>query len=165
MGQITSLDERGGKGTEIARVRGLGSAHQGADAWHAMHLTSAASLVTGAYLVFSFLLLPDFTYATLREWLGGVVPPLALGLMVVAFFRHTQLGLKVLIDDYVDTPGLKYATLMALDLVTLAAMGFGLYCLLRIVLGTMVDASAKDTTEHVQQAVQTMLQRLQGGGR
>ena len=159
---MNSLD-RANKGTEIARVRGLGSAHQGAHEWGAMHATSAASLVLGAYLVFSFLLLPDFAYPTLRAWLSGLVPSLAVALMVVAFFRHTQHGLKVLIEDYVHTPGTKYACLLALNLVTFALAAFGVACIARIVVGAMVDASAKETTAQVQQAVQTMLGRMQGG--
>ena len=165
MESMTSLDNGRAKGTEIARVRGLGSAHQGAHAWHAMHLTSAASLVTGAYLVFSILMLPDMTYPTLRAWLSGMVPPLALALMLIAFFYHTRLGLKVLIEDYVHAPGLKYTALMALNLAVFALAAFGLYCIGRIVLGALVDASAKDTTAQVLQAVQQMLSRMGGGGR
>ena len=83
MGQITSLDRRGGKGTEIGRVRGLGSAHRGTGHWHMMHLTSAASLVTCAYLAFSFVLLPDLSYPAMRAWLAGIVPSLGLALMLV----------------------------------------------------------------------------------
>jgi succinate dehydrogenase / fumarate reductase membrane anchor subunit len=45
------------KGTEIGEVRGLGSARHGAGHWVLMHTTSAASLITCAYLVISFLLL------------------------------------------------------------------------------------------------------------
>src|SRR4051812_34632927 len=112
MGQITSLDQRGGKGTEIARVRGLGSAHAGSGHWNLMHLTSAASLVTCAYLAFSLLLLPDFSYPAMRAWLSGMVPSLAVALLIVAVFRHTQLGLQVLVEDYVDGPGGKFAAML-----------------------------------------------------
>ena len=151
------------RGTELGRVRGLGSAHSGAHHWQAMHLTSAASLLLGAYLAFSFLMLPDFAYDTLRAWLSGIVPSLAMGLTIVAFFRHTQLGLQVLIEDYVHAPGTRYALMLLLNLVTFALAAFGLYCVARIVIGALVDASAKDTTAQVQQAVQAMLQRMGGG--
>ena len=156
--------ERGNKGTEIGRVRGLGSAHEGAHHWHLMHLTAAASLVLGAYVVFSFVLLPDFAYPTVRAWLSGLIPSLAMALALIAFFRHTQLGLQVLIEDYVHAPGAKYACLLVLNLVTFAFAAFGIYCLARIVVGATVEASTKDIPAQVQQAMQAMMQRVQGGG-
>ena len=164
MGQITSLD-RPGKGTEIGRVRGLGSAHQGAHHWQAMHLTSAGSLITGAYVAFTFLLVPDFTYATMRAWLSGFIPSLAMALLVVSFFRHTQLGLQVLIEDYVDRPGPKYACMLVLNLLTFALAAFGIYCLARIGFGALADAAGEQAKAQMQQAVQGMLQNLQGAPR
>ena len=133
MGTQTSVESR--KGTEIGRVRGLGSAHSGAGHWLAQQISSAASLVTTVYLAVSFLLLPDFSYATVRPWIGSPLPALAIGLMIVAVFRHTQLGLTTLIEDYSHNPATKFALLLVLKLATFAGGAFGLLCLVRMVLG------------------------------
>jgi succinate dehydrogenase / fumarate reductase, membrane anchor subunit len=150
------------KGTEIGKVRGLGSAHHGAHHWMLMQLTSAASLVTCAYMVFSFLLLPDFSYVTLRAWLSGLVPPFALALLIVGVFWHAKLGLQTMIEDYVHAPAPKFAALLVLNLLVFAAAGFGLFCIARIVIGTFAEASAKESMAAVQAAMQGM---MQGAGR
>jgi succinate dehydrogenase / fumarate reductase membrane anchor subunit len=146
------------KGTEIGQVRGLGSAHHGAHHWLLMQLTSAASLVTCAYLVFSFLLLPDFSYPTLRAWLSGMVPPFAIALMIVGVFWHAKLGLQTMIEDYVHTPGAKFAALLVLNLVVFAATAFGLFCIARIVMAVLADASAKEALAPMQAAMQSAAQ-------
>ena len=120
------------KGTEIGEVRGLGSAHHGAGHWLLMQATSAGALITCAYLVFSFLLLPDLSYPTMSGWLEGLGPSFALALMIVAVFWHARLGLQVMIEDYVDHPGRRFAALLVLNLAAFAGAAFGLLCLIRI---------------------------------
>jgi len=123
------------KGTEIGEVRGLGSAHHGAGHWVLMQATSAGALITCAYLVISFLLLPDLSYATVTGWLRGLGPSFALALLIVAVFWHARLGLQVLVEDYVHTPGTRFATLLVINLAAFAGAAFGLLCLIRIALG------------------------------
>ena len=123
------------KGTEIGEVRGLGSAHHGAGHWVLMQVTSAGALITCAYLVFSFLLLPDLSYATVTGWLKGLGPSFAIALLIVAVFWHSRLGLQVLIEDYVDHPGRRFAAVLILNLAAFSGAAFGLLCLIRIALG------------------------------
>ena len=123
------------KGTEIGEVRGLGSAHHGAGHWVLMQATSAGALITCAYLAISFLLLPDLSYATVSGWLQGLGPSFALALLIVAVFWHSRLGLQVLIEDYVDHPGRRFAALLVVNLAAFAGAAFGLQCLIRIALG------------------------------
>jgi succinate dehydrogenase / fumarate reductase membrane anchor subunit len=46
-----------------------------------------------------------------------------------------QLGLRVVIEDYVHEEGNKFASLVALNLVCFAAGAFGLFCVVRLALG------------------------------
>ena len=124
------------KGTEIGEVRGLGSAHHGAGHWVLMQATSAGALITCAYLVVSFLLLPELSYATVSGWLKGLGPSFALALLIVAVFWHSRLGLQVLIEDYVHVPGNRFAALLVVNLAAFAGAAFGLLCLIRIGLGS-----------------------------
>ena len=123
------------KGTEIGEVRGLGSAHHGAGHWVLMQATSAGALITCAYLAISFLLLPNLSYETVTGWLTGLGPSFALGLLIVAVFWHARLGLQVLIEDYVDHPGRRFASLLLVNLAAFAGAAFGLLCLIRIAIG------------------------------
>jgi succinate dehydrogenase / fumarate reductase membrane anchor subunit len=123
------------KGTEIGEVRGLGSAHHGAGHWVLMQATSAGALITCAYLVISFLLLPDLSYATVTGWLKGLGPSFALALLIVAVFWHSRLGLQVLVEDYVEHSGKRFATMLVINLAAFAGAAFGLLCLIRIAVG------------------------------
>ena len=103
------------KGTEIGAVRGLGSAHHGAGHWLLMQATSAGSLITCAYLVFSFLLLEDLSYATVTGWLEELGPSFALALLIVSVFWHARLGMQVMIDDYFDHSGRRWRAVQYYD--------------------------------------------------
>ena len=129
------MGEEMAKGTEIGEVRGLGSAHHGAGHWMLMHATSAGALLTCAYLVVSFLLLPNLSFETVTGWLKGLGPSFAIGLLIVALFWHSRLGLQVLIEDYVHVPAQRYAVMLLVNLAAFAGAAFGLLCLIRIGLG------------------------------
>ena len=135
MGRETSLEHRGGKGTAIGHERGLGSAHEGSHHWLLQRFTAAGNLITVGFLVISILLLPDLSYGTVREWLGGTVPSLALALLVISVFWHARLGLQVMFEDYIHEPGNKFAAILVLNLAWFAGTAFGLLSLIRIALG------------------------------
>jgi succinate dehydrogenase / fumarate reductase membrane anchor subunit len=153
------------KGTEIGRVRGLGSAHHGGHHWWAMQLSSAASLITTAFLAISFVLLPDLSFEVVRPWLARPLTVTMLALLVVSMFWHARLGLTVMIEDYVHGQGTRFASLLALNLAAAAGIAFGLACLLFAAVGAITDVSAKNTADKVQQDVQTLMQRMMSGGR
>jgi succinate dehydrogenase / fumarate reductase membrane anchor subunit len=124
-----------GNGTEIGRVRGLGSAHSGAHHWLTIRYTAIGSLVLTAWLGVSLLLLPSFDYASIHEWIARPVPATAMALFIIANVWHARLGLQVVIEDYVHENGTKFASIVALNLATFAAGAFGLFCLIRLALG------------------------------
>ena len=63
-----------GNGTSIGRVRGLGSAKAGSHHWLVQRFTAIGNLVLVLWLVVSLLMLPNFDYATVREWIARPVP-------------------------------------------------------------------------------------------
>ncbi|WP_133365015.1 succinate dehydrogenase, hydrophobic membrane anchor protein [Qipengyuania sediminis] len=122
------------KGTELGRVRGLGSAHHGAGHWMKQRFTAVGNLVLVSFLVVSLALLPSYDYATMRNWVSGTLTALALALLIVSVFWHARLGLQVLIEDYVDHTGNRFAVITLLNLATAGGAMFGLISLARIAL-------------------------------
>ncbi|GGD94457.1 succinate dehydrogenase, hydrophobic membrane anchor protein [Tsuneonella deserti] len=120
------------KGTPIGRVRGLGSARHGAHDWVLMRYTSVASLVLGAFLVFSLAFLDDYSFATMRAWAAQPLVATGLALMVITFFWHSRMGVAEMIGDYVHEDGNKFGAMMALSLAVIAGIAFGLFCIARI---------------------------------
>ena len=122
-------------GTPIKRVRGLGSAHEGAHHWLVQRFTAIGNLVLMLFLVISLALLPGYDHATVTGWASQTLPATALALLIVSVFWHARLGLEVLIEDYVHDAGTKFATLTLLNLATIGGGAFGLVSIARIALG------------------------------
>ena len=124
-----------GNGTSIGKVRGLGSAHHGAHHWLVQRFTAIGNVVLSIWLMASFVLLPNLNYATVSEYLAQPLPATAMALLIVSTFWHARLGLQVLIEDYIHTPGNKFAVLALLNLATLGGAAFGIFCVIRLALG------------------------------
>jgi succinate dehydrogenase / fumarate reductase, membrane anchor subunit len=124
-----------GNGTSIGRVRGLGSSQHGAHHWLLQRFTAIGNLILITWLVVSLALLPDYSYATVREWVARPIPATALILIMINTFWHARLGVQVMMEDYVYDHGLKFAALAAINVLPVAGAVFGIVSVLRIVLG------------------------------
>ena len=124
-----------GNGTEIGKVRGLGSAHHGSHHWLLQRFTAIGNLVLMIFLATTFALLPAYDFASVSSWLAKPLPATALALLVVSVFWHARLGLQVLAEDYVHTPGNKFAVLALLNIATIGGGAFALFCIVRLAIG------------------------------
>jgi len=124
-----------GNGTSLGKVRGLGSSHHGAHHWLVQRFTAIGNLVLMLWLMASFVLLPDLSYATVSAYLSEPIPATAMVLLIVSVFWHAHHGLQVLIEDYVHTAGNKFAVLALLNLATIGGGAFGIFSVVRLALG------------------------------
>lgn len=124
-----------GDGTEIGKVRGLGSGHGGSGHWLHQRYTAFGNLFLGAWFVASLLLLGGFDMESIHDWLVKPIPATALILLIVSTFYHARLGLQVMIEDYVHDEGTRAGTIGLLSLVFIAAATFGVFCVLKVSLG------------------------------
>ncbi|GAB5349517.1 succinate dehydrogenase, hydrophobic membrane anchor protein [Alteriqipengyuania sp. 357] len=121
-----------GNGTSLGRVRGLGSAHEGAHHWLVQRFTAIGNLVLVLFLLVSFLLLPGYDYGTVTGWLANPVSAAALILLIVSTFWHARLGLQVLIEDYIHQGGSRFALIALLNLAVIAGGVFAVFCIASI---------------------------------
>jgi succinate dehydrogenase / fumarate reductase membrane anchor subunit len=124
-----------GDGTELGRVRGLGPAHEGEEAWMQQRMTAAGNLLLVSFLTFSLILLPELSYGSVLGWLKQPVPAVAMAALVVNVFWHARLGLSELIGDYVHDTGNKFAALLVVNFAAVAGIAFGLFFVLKAALG------------------------------
>ena len=134
MGRRTTLERYGDKGTVLGHVRGLGSAGEGTHGWLKQRYTAAGNLLLVGFLIVSLVLLPDLSYATVSQWLAQPIPATAMALLVLNVFWHARNGLQIMVEDYADQPGNKFAATTALNLLYAAGAGFGVFCVLRLAL-------------------------------
>jgi succinate dehydrogenase / fumarate reductase membrane anchor subunit len=121
-------------GTEIGRVRGLGSAHRGTHHWLLQRFTAVGNIVLGLFLAFSLALLPGYDYATVHDWLAQPLPSAALAIWIANVFWHARHGLQILVDDYVHDRGNHLAATIILNVLAVGGAGFGLLSIVRIAL-------------------------------
>ena len=118
--------------TDLGKDSGLGSAKEGVGPWWAQRLTAIALIPLLVWFVASVVTLVGAELIIVREWISGPVNSVLLLSLIVAVFHHAQLGLQVVIEDYVHTGWLKLASVIA---VKFAAFGLGatsLFAVLKI---------------------------------
>ena len=93
----------------LDRVRGLGAAKEGVAHWWAQRMTALALIPLTVWFVASIVGLAGADYDTTVDWVGRPLPAVLLLLLIAATFHHAQLGLQVVIEDYVHHEGLKVA--------------------------------------------------------
>jgi len=113
----------------LARARGLGSAKDGLSHWWAQRLTAIALIPLVVWFAISLVMLSGADYAVVRAWIGSPLVMLLLTLTIVVGLHHGQLGLRVVIEDYVAGEGWKLALIV---LVKFIAVLFGLGAIVAI---------------------------------
>jgi succinate dehydrogenase / fumarate reductase membrane anchor subunit len=126
---------QGESATPLGKVRGLGSAREGGNHWLEERFTSVALVILSLWLVFSLIMLPDLGLDIVKEWLGSAWGAIPMALLVIAAFKHSLDGLKVVVDDYVHDEGTRIATHYFLAMAAIAGAAVALFALARIVFG------------------------------
>jgi len=129
-----------GMETPIARVRGLGSAREGAGHWWQERATSVAAFFLYAWFLASLLRLAPRDARDVAEWLRDPLAAVPMLLLVAVTFRHLRDGLQVVIEDYVHEDGNKFVALLLLNFATVAAAAFALFAVLKMALGAPAAA-------------------------
>lgn len=113
----------------LGQVRGLGSAKEGVAHWWAQRLTAAALVPLVLWFVVSVITMTGADIAVVRAWVASPVVSILLVLLAIAVFHHAQLGLQVVIEDYVHTEWLKVASIV---IVKFAAVALAVACIFSV---------------------------------
>ena len=125
----------GESSSELARVRGLGPSGEGGEHWIRERVTSIALLLLGTWLIASLLFLPSLDRGTLSEWLRQPLGAVPMALFVIVSFVHGLDGMKVVVDDYVDDEGSRFAVNTLLLFLAVGGAALALFALGRIAFG------------------------------
>ena len=121
--------------TPIARARGLGSVRDGTRHWWMQRITAIALIPLTVWLVASLVAVGAADHAQTVHWIRSPAVSVALLLAIAALFHHAQLGVQVIIEDYVHVEWMKLAALIALKLLAVAIAALAAFSVLRIALG------------------------------
>ena len=97
----------------LSRARGLGSAKSGTDHWWLQRLTALALIPLVIWFVVSMIIVTGADHAAAVAFISSPINAVLLILLIVATFNHGQLGLQVVIEDYIHTRWLEVGLIIA----------------------------------------------------
>jgi succinate dehydrogenase / fumarate reductase membrane anchor subunit len=98
----------------LGRARGLGAAHAGSSHWWAQRVTALALVPLTLWFILSAIRLAGEPREVMVAWLSAPLPIVLMLALIVATFHHLQLGLQVVIEDYVPNEPVKMGALLLL---------------------------------------------------
>lgn len=106
--------------TPLGRVRGLGSAKEGVHHWWAQRITAVALVPLTLWFIFSLASLAGADAAEAAAFVAQPLNAVLLLLLIAATFHHLQLGIQVVVEDYIHAEFTKIVVLIAVKLLAVA---------------------------------------------
>jgi len=121
--------------TPLKRARGLGSAKDGTHHFIIERLTALALVPLSLWAIYLALSLMHADYAGARAVVHQPFNAICLAAFVLALFWHMQLGLQVVIEDYVHLRWLEITSQIGVKFACFAGALASVLAIVRIALG------------------------------
>ena len=95
----------------LGKARGLGSAKEGSKHWWLQRLSAVALIPLSMWFAVSVMTYASADYQSVLQWIHSPIITVLFLLLIVALFYHAQLGLQVVIEDYVHLEWLKISVI------------------------------------------------------
>jgi succinate dehydrogenase / fumarate reductase membrane anchor subunit len=120
----------------LARVRGLGSAKSGTQHFWWQRLTGIALIPLTIWMVVALIYVAGANFEEARSFVASPLVTVLLLCLIVALFYHAQLGMQVVIEDYLHAEWMKLAALLAVKFLAVILGLLSALAVLRIALGS-----------------------------
>jgi succinate dehydrogenase / fumarate reductase membrane anchor subunit len=121
--------------SSLGKVEGLGAAKEGAHHWWAQRVSAVALVLLTLWFVASLVHLGSYDYAVVHSWLAKSMNTVLMLLLATVAIYHSQLGIQVVVEDYVNHHGAKLAVLMLVNFVHLLLAALAAFAILRVAFG------------------------------
>ena len=121
--------------TPLKNAIGLGSAKHGVHHFVVQRLTAVALALLSLWFIWTALTLLHLDYAGAHALIAQPLNAVLMLAFVVAVFWHAQLGLQVVIEDYVHAHGLQLTLQIAIKFLCFLGAAASVLAVIRIVLG------------------------------
>ncbi len=122
--------------TPLSKALGLGAAGEGAAHWWMQRLTAVALVPLVLWFAFSIAMIDELNHARFISWVESPIVSVLLILLIVTGFYHMQLGLKVIVEDYMHVKWMKLTGIILVNFISIVLMVAGILSVLKIVFGT-----------------------------
>lgn len=121
--------------TPLKKAKGFGSASDGTHHFWVQRITALALIPLTLWFGFSLALLPQADYAHVIGWLQNPINAILLILFLLVSFHHGQLGMQVIIEDYIASTPVKLTALILTKLAAFLFAAIGIFAIVKISLG------------------------------
>ena len=121
--------------TPLKDVRGLGSAKDGTHHFLVQRVTAVALIFLSAWFVYFLLGLLGADYLSAMDAVAKPWNAVLLIAFLVASFWHAQLGMQVIIEDYVHSHGLALLSQVLVYFICILGALCSVFAVVRVALG------------------------------
>lgn len=121
--------------TPLGRARGLGSARDGTAHWWYQRLTAVVLVPLSVWLMMTIISLTSLSHSVVTAWLSFPVNAILLIIFLITLFHHAQLGVQVVIEDYIHSEWQKLGCIILVKFLALFAGLASILAVLKVFLG------------------------------
>lgn len=118
--------------TPLGRVKGMGSSHSGTGHFWRERITAAALAPLSLWFAYAAIGLSGTTTSAPLQFFAQPVNAILMASFVIISLYHAALGIQVVIDDYIHSPGAKIFLFLLVRLFVIATGSACIIALLRI---------------------------------
>ena len=118
----------------LARVKGHGASGDGSHHWWLQRLTALALIPLSIWFMFSIVCHLGDDYSAMLQWVSTPYVAVLLVLYFAFMFFHAQLGLQVVIEDYIHHEGWRLGILLLSKAVMLVCGVAAVFAVLSVAL-------------------------------
>lgn len=122
--------------SDLAKVRGLGSAKDGTHHFWHQRLSAIALIPLSIWFVTSLVCMITADHARVANWIEAPHITTLLIALVAALYYHIKLGMQTVLEDYIHTEWLKVTSVIALNLGTILCALISIIAILKISFGS-----------------------------
>ena len=121
--------------TPLNKVRGLGSAKEGADHFWRQRMTGVANVPLTLFLIGSAIYCAGSDHATVAAYLSSPFVAVAMLALILSVAIHMRLGMQVIIEDYIHSECKKIICLMLNTFLVISVSLACVFAILKLSLG------------------------------
>ena len=120
----------------LGRIRGLGSSNDGSKHWWTQRVLGMALVPLIIWLIFASPYIFGTNLSQFKDWLGNTVNAVFLFLFIITALAHGQLGMQVVIEDYINSPILNTLLMLVIKAISILVGTFSLFVIIKLYLGS-----------------------------
>lgn len=121
----------------LGRVLGSGSARDGTGHWWSQRVSAVALTLLGLWFLWSLQVLPELGHAAIVGWLARPWNAVLMILLVLTITVHSDLGIRVVIEDYLHQPFAKTVALIAVRFAHALVAAVAVFAVLSVAFGPL----------------------------